>query len=89
MISEMDFLEAFPESLCESEEEKLALLSHIACSDAVAWLHELIKYMIEGQYQFILTSFMAILMENNNRSCFEHRGEDTEVEESETPYDIC
>jgi hypothetical protein len=51
MISEMDFLETFPESLCESEEEKLALLSHIACSDAVAWLHELIKFMIGGQYQ--------------------------------------
>jgi hypothetical protein len=52
----IDFLEEFPSGLCKSEEEKWALLTHLACSDALMWMHEVTKYMIGGEYSQVSTS---------------------------------
>jgi len=50
----MDLLQSFPSHLLESEEEQQAVLVHLASDDAVGWMHELVKPMLTGEYQFIL-----------------------------------
>jgi hypothetical protein len=52
----MDLLQSFPSHLLESEEEQQAVLVHLASDDAVGWMHELVKHMLTGEYQFILLS---------------------------------
>lgn len=48
--SHVDFLESFPARLCENEEDKQAVLAHLACDEASAWMHELIGYFLEGEH---------------------------------------
>lgn len=37
--------------MCKDAEEKKRLLAYLACSDAVAWMHEVMKYFLEGMFQ--------------------------------------
>jgi len=45
-----DILVPFPSSICRSVEDRHAVAAHLFCSDAVAWMHDIIKYMLEGEY---------------------------------------
>ena len=50
---ELDSLHPFPTALLfgpEKGHNKKALLTMLACTDAVAWMHDLVKYLLDGQY---------------------------------------
>ena len=49
---DVDFLHRFPTALFsgpEKEQKKKALLTMLACTDAMAWMHDLAKYLLNGQ----------------------------------------
>lgn len=48
-VSSCDYLQAFPDHLVKNDEEKLAVLSHLSCNDAIGWMHDLIKHMLTGR----------------------------------------
>lgn len=39
VATEVDLIKPFPHEMCENEEDKQAVLVHLACTDAVAWMH--------------------------------------------------
>lgn len=42
-------LDPFPEHLLQSEDEKQALLTHLACSDAMTYMYELGRKLLDGK----------------------------------------
>lgn len=46
--SALDVIFPFPKDLVTTEEDKKAVLVHLACSDAVAWMHDLVEYFLKG-----------------------------------------
>jgi hypothetical protein len=48
LLTEYDRLVPFPTSLCQDSQDKKALLAHISCDDAVAWLGDITKHILEG-----------------------------------------
>jgi len=43
-----DFIKKFPSELFDNEEDKLAVLSHLSCSE-MGWLYEIIQYVLSGK----------------------------------------
>ncbi|CZT08056.1 uncharacterized protein RAG0_13280 [Rhynchosporium agropyri] len=41
-----DCLIPFPETLCQTAEDKKSILVHLSCDDASAWLHEVLMYIL-------------------------------------------
>jgi hypothetical protein len=39
----------FPSSIFQNPEDKMAVLANMACTDAVAWMHELVNYFLSGE----------------------------------------
>jgi hypothetical protein len=48
VTSQMDMLIPFPHELVTTDEEKKALLAHLACTDAVGWMHDIVKHFLKG-----------------------------------------
>ncbi|PVH78501.1 hypothetical protein DL98DRAFT_590244 [Cadophora sp. DSE1049] len=48
ITAETDCLIQFPSKLCQTEKEKQSVLVHLACDDASAWLHDILKYTLAG-----------------------------------------
>ena len=46
---EISQIVSFSSEMCKIEEDKKVVLVHLACSDALAWLHELVKYTLKGK----------------------------------------
>lgn len=42
-------LQPFPASVCEDIKDKQAILCHLACGDALAWMCEIVDYMLGGK----------------------------------------
>jgi hypothetical protein len=48
--SQFDILAKFPSDLCENERDKQAILAYLACNEASAWMYEMIRYFLLGEY---------------------------------------
>jgi hypothetical protein len=48
--SQFDILAKFPSDLCENEKDKQAILVYLACNEASAWMYEMIRYFLSGEY---------------------------------------
>ncbi|KAH7386503.1 hypothetical protein BKA64DRAFT_711727 [Cadophora sp. MPI-SDFR-AT-0126] len=48
ITADIDCLIPFPANLCQTEEDKKSVLVHLACDDASAWLHDILKYTLAG-----------------------------------------
>jgi Fe-S-cluster containining protein len=51
IVTNYDFIQPFPSSMCNSLEEKQALLTYLTCSDAIGSMHDLIEYMLAGKHR--------------------------------------
>jgi hypothetical protein len=45
-LTEYGCIQPFPEDLCQDIHEKMAVLDHLACDDAVGWMQEIVKYVL-------------------------------------------
>jgi len=43
-----DFVFPFPAQLCSTVADRHGIASYLSCSDALAWMHEAIKYLLKG-----------------------------------------
>lgn len=48
LLMEDDVLKRFPEEMCNTEEDRKALLAFLACSDAIEWMPKLVQYVLRG-----------------------------------------
>jgi hypothetical protein len=44
----MDILQPFPAHCFENEEDKHRILVHLSCDDAVAWMTDIMRYLLKG-----------------------------------------
>lgn len=58
-VGPCDVLHPFPAMLALDENDKKAVLSYTACEDAVAWMHHLVRYMLEGKLEPLLIHILA------------------------------
>jgi len=49
-VTDLDLLQPFPSARFQGEQEKKSGLAHNGCSDALAWMHDIIKYMLKGKF---------------------------------------
>ena len=61
ITAETDCLVPFPEKLCQTEKDKKSVLVHLACDDASAWLHEILKYVLAGKFVLHETCQLVVL----------------------------
>jgi hypothetical protein len=47
-----ELLQTFPRNKCGSRGARKSVLTHDASSDAVAWMHDMVKLMLEGRLEF-------------------------------------
>jgi len=47
-LSLSDFVFPFPAHLCKTVADRRGIASYLSCSDALAWMHKVIKYMLKG-----------------------------------------
>ncbi|KAH7317881.1 hypothetical protein BKA65DRAFT_570420 [Rhexocercosporidium sp. MPI-PUGE-AT-0058] len=62
---ETDRIVSFPHEMCNTDEDKKAVLVHLTCSDAIAWMHDLVKYLLTDITSDI-TEF-TFTLHNHNR----------------------
>ena len=48
LLTEESIMRPFPRGLCETEEDKKAILVHRACLYALAFMHDIANYMLAG-----------------------------------------
>lgn len=58
-ITQWGVMVPFPAEMCKSEEERMALLVHSACTEAVAWMHELVTTMLKGKLFLVASRIHA------------------------------
>ncbi|PVH78506.1 hypothetical protein DL98DRAFT_590250 [Cadophora sp. DSE1049] len=65
VITEIEMIKPVPHEMCENEEDKKAVLVHLACSDAVAWMHHSVKFMLSDY----VSEFgeVCVSLKNNKR----------------------
>lgn len=49
LVNSHDVLEPFPNDLVKDIRDKQAILAHGACGDVLAWMHDIIKYLLAGK----------------------------------------
>jgi hypothetical protein len=54
-LTEYESLIPFPESLCQDPLDKKAPLAHISCDDAVAWMADITKHILDSIFHSQLT----------------------------------
>jgi len=48
-VSFVDYFLPFPKDLVPKKEDRQGLLTYLACSDAVGWMHDMIKHVLAGE----------------------------------------
>lgn len=51
----IDLLHQFPTALVSNDNDKKAILTHLSCSDAVGYMHDLVRYILQGSFFAINT----------------------------------
>jgi hypothetical protein len=57
MLRLLDFLVPFPTHLCRTKQDRQSIASYLACNDALAWMHDVIKDLLEGWLTFEMGAF--------------------------------
>jgi len=58
-ISSYDCVQTFPKGLFSNESDKRAVLVHLACSDAVCWMQEVVEDVLAGKILLINTLYVV------------------------------
>lgn len=67
-----DLLHPFPAGMCKNEQDRQALLTHWACTNSLAWMHDLLKYLAPGENPDSI--HLCIQASNGIRTCTKYHG---------------
>jgi hypothetical protein len=83
VVTTYDWAQPFPSGLFSNDEDKRAALVHLGCQDSVAFMHDIIKHVLNTKSKQKQIIFMRFML-TESRYCFKGRGDHFQPQEQQT-----